>query len=211
MAEIIPAIIADSSEDLQKKIRLVEPYVQRVQIDIMDGIFVSTQSKIGPSDVAKIETPLAVEIHLMVSKPENHIARWLDTQADKIIVHWEATDKFQECINLIKDEDKLFGVALNSETAHQDLANFMDQIDFIQFMTVEPGSYGGKFIDDVLDHVSDFHYFYPDIPIQVDGGINDDTAEEAVKAGVQGLVVGSYIYGSKDIKEAINNLKAIQN
>ena len=172
MVEIIPSIIAKDHKELEEKIRAVEPYVERVQIDIMDGIFVSNRTMDGMAELQKLETNLAIEIHLMVNKPENHIPRFLETKADKFLIHWEATQKFQECINLVKDSDKIFGVALNPETGHEPLGEFTDQLDLIQFMTVSPGAYGAKFIDDVLDKMSDFHFFYPDIPIQVDGGVN---------------------------------------
>ena len=211
MVEVIPSIIAKDYKELEEKIRAVEPYVERVQIDIMDGIFVQNRTMDGMAELQKLETDLAIEIHLMVNKPENHIPRFLETKADKFLVHWETTQKFQECINLVKDSDKIFGAVLNPETGHEPLGEFTEQLDLIQFMTVSPGAYGAKFIDDVLDKMSDFHFFYPDIPIQVDGGVNLITAPKLIQAGAKILVAGSYIFDSDNIGEAINNLREIIN
>lgn len=209
MVEIIPSIIAKDFKELEEKVRAVEPYVERVQIDIMDGIFVQNRTMDGVAEIQKLETDLAIEIHLMVNKPENHIPRWLETRADKFLIHWETTQKFQECINLVKDSDKIFGAVLNPETGHESLGEFTDQLDLIQFMTVSPGAYGSKFIDDVLDKMSDFHFFYPDVPIQVDGGVNLNTAPKLIQAGATILVAGSYIWDSEDIEEAIEKIKNI--
>lgn len=210
MPEIVPAIIAKSYKDLEEKVRAAEPFTDRIHLDIMDGNFVPEMTIDGVTELEKLKTNLAIEAHLMVNKPENHIPRWLDTKVDKIIVHWEATQKFQECVNLVKESDRLFGVAINPETPHELLKDFVDQIDFIQFMTVHPGAYGGQFVEDVLDKMSDFHFFYPDIPIQVDGGVNPDTAPKIIQAGASTLVSGSYIYQSDNIEEAINILKNIE-
>lgn len=210
MIEVIPAIIAKNFRDLENKIKLVEPYADRIHLDIMDGNFVPEMTIDGISELEKLQTSLAMEVHLMVSKPENHIPSWLNTSVDKIIVHWEATQKFKECINLVKESDRLFGVAINPETPHEMLKDFVDQIDFIQFMTVHPGAYGGQFVEDVLDKMSDFHFFYPDIPIQVDGGVNPDTAPKIIQAGASTLISGSYIYQSNNPQEAINILKNIE-
>ena len=211
MTEIVPAIISKNYKDLESKIRLVEPFVDRIHLDVMDGLFVPNMTIDGATELQKIETKLNVEAHLMVNKPENHIPRWLETKADKILVHWEATQKLQECISLVKEGDKLFGVVLNPETNHEVLRDFIDQIDLVQFMTVHPGAYGGDFIEDVLDKMSDFHFFYPDIPIQVDGGVNAETAFKIIQAGASILVSGSYIFSSNNIEEAINLLKRVDN
>lgn len=211
MTEIVPAIISKDYRDLENKVRSVEPFVGRVHLDIMDGIFVPNMTIDGATELQKIETKLNVEAHLMVNKPENHIPRWLQTKADKILVHWEATQKFQECISLVKEGDKLFGVVLNPETNHEVLRDFIDQIDLVQFMTVHPGAYGADFIEDVLDKMSDFHFFYPDIPIQADGGVNTETAFKIIQAGASILVSGSHIFNSENIEEAINSLKRVEN
>lgn len=190
-----------------EKIIAVEPYVERVHLDIGDGIFVPNTTIEGPAELESIDTGLLVGVHLMVSKPENHIARWLLTIIDKFIFHIEATQRAQEVIDAVKEIDRSVGIALNPQTATKSIEPFLDQIDFVHFMTVEPGFYGGKFVDSVVDKISDFHYFYPDMPIEVDGGINPDNAKKLIEAGASMLVVGSYIFEGNDVAKTIVELK----
>src|SRR3989344_9488505 len=105
MTEIVPAIIADSYEELETQIRAIEPYVSRVHIDIMDGIFVPHKTIDGPAEIEKLDTKLEFEIHLMVQKPENKIVSWLGTRADKFLAHAEATSQFSKVIDLVREAD----------------------------------------------------------------------------------------------------------
>jgi ribulose-phosphate 3-epimerase len=207
LVEIIPSILVKTREELIEKILAVEPYVDSVHLDIADGIFVPNVTILGFEETETVETSLAIGVHLMVSKPENHIIRWLKTPADRFVFHIEATQKPREVIGAIKEVDKLVGIALNPQTLISRLESLVDYIDFVHFMTVEPGFYGGRFVEAVLDKISEFHYFYPDKPIQVDGGVNLETAPKLIKAGASRLVVGSYIWESNDVEKAIEELK----
>lgn len=207
MVEIIPSILVKTREELIEKILAVEPYVESVHLDIADGIFAPNITILGFGEIETIETDLAIGVHLMVSKPENHIVRWLETPADRFVFHIEATQKPREVISAIRETDKLVGIAINPQTPADCLESLVDYADFVHFMTVEPGFYGGKFVEAVLDKISEFHYFYPDKPIQVDGGVNLETAPKLIKAGASRLVVGSYIWESKDVEKAIEELK----
>ena len=207
MVEIIPSILVKTKEEFLNKILAVESLTERIHLDIADGIFVPNMTISGFEEVESIETSLKIEAHLMVSKPENHVIRWLETQVDSLIFHIEATQKATEVIEKAKEADRRIGVALNPETPISALAAFIDQIDFVHFMTVEPGFYGGQFVESVLDKMSDFHYFYPDKPISVDGGVNLETAPKLIQAGANTLIVGSYIWNSKDVTQAIEEIK----
>jgi len=203
MVEIIPSILVKTKEEFLNKILAVENIAERVHLDIADGIFVPNMTISGFEEVESVETKLKIDAHLMVSKPENHIIRWLETSVDSITFHIEATQKAQEIIEKAKEADRRVGIALNPETPISALAAFIDQIDFVHFMTVEPGFYGGQFVESVLDKMSDFFYFYPDKPISVDGGVSPETAPKLVQAGASVLISGSYIWNSGDIKKAI--------
>src|SRR3990167_982992 len=209
MVEIIPSILVKTKEEFLNKILAVENLTERVHLDIADGIFVPNMTISGFEEIESIETSLKIEAHLMVSKPENHIIRWLETQVDSLIFHIEATQKATEVIEKAKEADRRIGVALNPETPISVLANFIDQIDFVHFMTVEPGFYGGKFVSAVIDKIKDFHYFYHDKPVEVYGGVTPDTAKQLVEAGTTQLVVGSYIWKAEDINKAIEKLKNV--
>lgn len=186
---------------------LVEPYVDRIHLDIADGIFVPNMTLLGLEEAEGLDISSKIEVHLMVSKPENHIVRWLETPVDKFIFHIEATDKAQAVIDPIKEADRLVGIALNPKTPVDKIKPFIDQIDFVHFMTVEPGFYGGQFVDSVIDKIKDFHFYYPDKPIEVDGGVTPETAPRLIEAGVTMLVVGSYIWESRNIKNAIEKME----
>ncbi|MBI2063094.1 MAG: ribulose-phosphate 3-epimerase [Candidatus Yanofskybacteria bacterium] len=209
MIEIIPAILVKNREELLEKIAAMEAHAERVHLDIADGIFVPNMTILGFEEMESLDTNLKFEVHLMVSKPENHIVRWLETPADKFIFHIEATNKSQEVIDAVKEADKTIGIALNPQTPIAKIEPFIDQIDFVHFMTVEPGFYGGKFVDTVIDKIKDFHFYYPDKTVEVDGGITPETAPKLIEAGVNMFVVGSYIWEGKDQAEAIKKLKEI--
>lgn len=207
--EIIPSILVKTKEELMSKIKVVESYVERVHLDIADGIFVPNTTIIGFKEVEEIESGIMMDVHLMVSKPENHVVRWLETNVDGIIFHIEATAKTQEVIDLIKESDRVVGIALNPQTPIEKIESHVNQIDFVHFMTVEPGFYGGKFLDLVIQKIKDFHYLYPDKKIQVDGGVNLDNIDALSEAGVSMFVVGSYLYNSQDVGKAIEELKKV--
>lgn len=207
MIEIIPAILVRTREELEAVIHKLEPYTERVHLDIADGIFVETKTIDGFEDIEQIQTNLKFDIHLMVSKPENHIARWLTTPADRFIFHAESTHKHVEVINLIKEGEASVGMALNPDTATDTIKDFVDLVDFTMFMSVIPGRQGAPFVPSVVDKIKDFHFYYPDKPIMVDGGVSDKTAPDLCAAGATMLVSGSYVLKSKDITQAIETLK----
>lgn len=207
MIELIPSILVKTKEEMLEKILAIEPYGERVHLDVTDGIFVSNMTIGGFEEVEAIETTLKIDTHLMVSKPENHIRRWLETPVDKIIFHIEATQKALEIITTIKEGERMVGIALNPSTPLSAIKKIINDVDFVHFMTVEPGFYGGQFLETVIQKISDCRYFYPDKPIEVDGGINPKNAPELVKAGASTLIVGSYIWQSGDVGKAIQTMK----
>lgn len=207
MTEVIPSILVKTKEELLNKILAVEPHVERVHLDIADGIFVPNMTILGFEEIEALDTNLKIEVHLMVSKPENHIVHWLETLADKFVFHIEATSRVQEVIDAVKEADKSVGVALNPQAPVSKIEPYIDQVDFVHFMTVEPGFYGGKFVESVVDKIKDFHFYYPDKPIEVDGGITPETAPRLIEAGATILVAGSYIWEARDKTEAINQLR----
>ncbi len=207
MIEIIPSVLVKTREELIEKITAVEPYVERIHLDIADGIFVPNMTILGLEEMDELDTKLKIGVHLMVSKPENHIVHWLETFADKFIFHIEGTAQARKVIDAVKEAEKLVGIAMNPETPVSKIEPFIDQVDFVHFMTVEPGFYGGKFVDSVVDKIKDFHFYYPDKPIEVDGGVAPDNVVQLIEAGATILVAGSYIWESGDVAAAIEALK----
>ncbi len=211
MAEIIPSILVQKKEELLDKLMAVESFVERVHLDIADGIFVPNVTIGGFNEMETIETDLKIGVHLMVSKPENHINHWLGTAVDRFIFHIEATSRGREVIDAAKENDRMIGVALNPQTPVSEIESLVDQVDFVNFMTVEPGFYGSKFEESVITKIADFHFYYPDKPILVDGGVTPTTIPKLVEAGATMLVSGSYIFKSKDIEKAIRELEKVAN
>ncbi len=216
MIEIIPAIIAHSQDELNDKVKAVERYAKKVQLDIMDGNFVSDVT-VGVEELNKIETNLEIQVHLMVTKPEDVIGLWVSVPSvTEIIFHIEATDKANEIIDIIKKGGKIAGVAINPDTSLDKLFNIMGTMSdmvpmmFVQFMTVHPGKYGSDFVEGVLPKIADFKSRYPNIPIAADGAVNNLTIKKLEDVGVSMFVSGSYIFsGIKHVDEAIEELRKI--
>lgn len=209
MIQIIPAILTNSPDELEKMIRQIEPYTTRAHLDIADGVFVSNTTIKGIEELESIHTPLKVTVHLMVQEPENVLDQWLNTGAEALIFHIESTKKMDELISRTKAGGKNVGIAINPDTPIEDVAPFVDRVDFMQFMTVDPGFYGSEFKESVLGKIKSFRQKYPDIEIRVDGGISPATAKEAIRAGADVLVSGSFIFKSGDVGKAIEELKKI--
>lgn len=208
MIEIIPSILVKTKEEFLKKMMMAEGCCARVHLDIADGIFVPNMTISGFQEMREMATTLKAGVHLMVSKPENHLLPWLDNPAvESITFHVEATKKYQEVAMAVKEAEKMVGVALNPGTPLEAIKPFIDDLDFVHFMTVEPGFYGGQFLPAVLDKINDCRYFYPDKPIVADGGVTPATASQLVKAGASTLIVGSYLWNAQNIGDAIREIK----
>lgn len=210
MVEIIPAIIAKSYEEFESMIKKVEPYTNRVHLDIMDGEFVQNSTIEGYEELTKFmesfpETKLKFEVHLMISRPENKIDNWLKTAADKYLIHFESTDK--DLTGSVKSKGHSFGLVLNPETNIDIIDNWASKIDLVQLMSVHPGHYGKEFLPEIEDKIKALHLKYSDLPIQIDGGMNPETARIVAEAGANFIISGSYIMKSEDPAQAIKDLK----
>lgn len=206
MIEIIPSILVKTEKELLEKVLVTESLTGRAHLDIADGLFVSNVTIEGPREIDRLKTSLKFTVHLMVSRPENHLGRWLalaeTEKVDQFIFHVEGSPQPLVAINLLKDQNCLAGLALNPSTPLSTIKSLIDEIDFVHFLTVEPGFYGGKFLPEVVSKIVDFHYFYPDKIISVDGGVNPDNASELIKAGASRLVVGSYLWQNENLGRA---------
>jgi len=220
--EIVPSIIARTYEEFETLIKKVEPFVNRVQIDIMDGSFVQNVTISGPEELKTFfskfpETKLKFEVHLMVTDPKEKIYRWFETPADKFLIHCESFTNNEglgdslicDIKDIIKANGRLVGVVLNPETSLETIDSVVGEIDCVQLMGSEPGAYGAYFMEQTIPRITEIHSRYPEIPIQVDCGMNPETGKRAVSAGASTLIVGSYIFNSPDPEKAIQELKAI--
>jgi len=206
MIKIIPAILAKSYSEFESMVLKIEPYVDLVHLDIADGKFVPNKTIDGYEEIQRIKTNLQFEIHLMIEKPEEIIENWLKTRAIRFLIHIESTKKFKNLIGEIRKSRKEIGGVLNPKTDYIEIEPYLDEINLVQFMTVDPGFYGSPFLPDVLEKIKDFHRQYPNKLIQVDGGINPETIKLVELVGATRAAVGSFIFKSSNLKEALENL-----
>ena len=210
MTKIIPSILAKTSEEFEKLLRIVEPYVDRVHLDIGDGDFVLTKTISGYEELMIMETKVKFDVHLMVSRPEDQMYFWYKTKADRFLIHAETDHGHRNLVESIHLNGRKVGLVLNPETQIEKIFELMDNIDFVQFMTVHPGNYGGEFVESVIDKILDFNGRYPDIPIMADGAIHSETARRLIAVGTSMLVVGTHILNEgKDVGKAIEELRKI--
>jgi ribulose-phosphate 3-epimerase len=213
MVKVSPSILSADFTKLGAEIKKLEKYVDMFHIDVMDGHFVPNITY-GPIVLEAVNhvTKLPLEADLMISNPERYISDFAVSGADIITVHPEADVHLHRTLTKIRELGARAGVSLNPATPLTAIENVLDRIDHLLIMTVNPGFAGQKFIDSMLQKIIAAKKLIRvnklKIPIEVDGGINAETAKKAVKAGADILVAGSYIYGSKSPISAIKSLKS---
>lgn len=205
---VAPSLLATDFSKLKEEIQEVEKYgAEYLHLDVMDGNFVPNISYGAPiiSSIRK-HSNLVFDVHLMVENPDKFIKDMVDAGADIITVHVEATKHLNRTIQLIKSYGKKVGISLNPSTPIEMIKHDLKNVDMVLIMTVNPGFGGQKFIDDMLEKIKELRAIAPNIDIEVDGGINNETGKLAKEAGANILVAGSYIF-SGNYKEKIESLK----
>jgi len=182
-----------------------------IHVDVMDGHFVQNIT-MGPPIIKMIRkcTKLPFDVHLMISPVEKYIKAFADAGSDIITIHPEATDNLKRAVGTIKSLGKKAGVSLNPKTPISALMDVINDIDLILIMSVNPGFAGQSFMGEVLPKVTELRKMINDkklkIDIEIDGGINFETAPLAVKAGANILVSGTTIF-SGSLKDNIQKLR----
>ncbi|MDP7646389.1 MAG: ribulose-phosphate 3-epimerase, partial [Candidatus Peribacteraceae bacterium] len=173
------------------------------------GHFVDNLS-FGAPVVEDIDTELKIDVHLMVENPADRVEEFLKAGAKHITFHAEAvkkSDQRKALIEPIKSGGATAGIAINPQTQLSEVDDVIDQVDLLLVMSVHPGFGGQAFIDDVLDKVIKARAKHPDLMIQMDGGVDDQTAPKCIEAGANNLVSGSFIFGADDREAAIASLR----
>lgn len=204
--KIAASILSSDFGELNKEIKSVEPYVDIIHVDVMDGHFVPNLT-FGLPILQDIKTKKMIECHLMVLNPDNYLDDYAKAGAKRLIVHQEACPHLHRTIQHIKSLGCRAAVALNPATPLPVLEDIIDDVDMVLLMTVNPGFSGQDFIPGVLSKVMYLRELKADLDIEVDGGINAKTGRLCRGAGANVLVSASYIFDSRDRKKAIALLK----
>lgn len=206
--KIAPSLLSADFSILKEEVEKIEKSgATHLHLDVMDGDFVPNIT-FGAGVISSIRphTNLIFDIHMMVTNPERYIEDMVKAGADSITVHAEATKHLDRTVNLIKSYNVKACVALNPSTPISIIENIAYALDMILVMSVNPGFGGQKFIPQALEKIKKLRELYPNIDIEVDGGINDKTASMVKQAGANVLVAGSYVF-SGDYKQRIDSLK----
>lgn len=207
---VAPSILSSDFANLEKEIkRLEKSGADWIHVDVMDGHFVPNLT-IGAPVVKAVNkvSSIPLDVHLMISNPEKYIKDFAYAGSDIITFHYEAaSDKVEDLAKEIKSYGIKAGISIKPKTPVSAIANYIHLFDLVLIMTVEPGFGGQKFMPDCADKIKAVKEISPDVIVEVDGGINNITANYCKDLGVNALVAGNYVFLSSDMKEAIASLR----
>ncbi|EIJ77614.1 ribulose-phosphate 3-epimerase (plasmid) [Bacillus methanolicus PB1] len=213
MIKIAPSILSANFARLEEEIKDVERGgADYIHVDVMDGHFVPNIT-IGPLIVEAIRpvTNLPLDVHLMIENPDQYIGTFAKAGADILSVHVETCLHLHRTIQYIKSEGIKAGVVLNPHTPISMIEHVIEDVDLVLLMTVNPGFGGQSFIYSVLPKIKQIATIVNErklqVEIEVDGGVNPETAKLCIEAGANVLVAGSAIYNQKDRSQAIARIR----
>ena len=209
--KIAPSILSADLLKVNDEIKGVGRYADLIHVDIMDGIFVPPTT-VDSNFVKTINPKVPLDVHLMVHEPSDYFIKgFIDAGVHSITIHEEACRYPAKQINFIKQNKKKAAISIKPDTSLDKIRKYLDAVDMVLIMTVEPGWAGQKFIESTMHKVSELRKLKPKLDIEVDGGINPYTARIAFEAGANVFVAGTSIFGKKDrvaaIKEILKSLK----
>lgn len=213
---IAPSILSADFGRINEEIASIERFSDFIHVDVMDGHFVPNIT-FGPGQIAKMRSGRPFDVHLMIEHPEKYLEKFAEgvkkavgdelVAQSYLVVHVEAVKDLSGVVHVIKNLGMKAGVALNPMTELDSAESVLDDVDMVLCMTVNPGFGGQKFINSVLPKVAKLREMRPKLNIEVDGGINTETAKLAREAGANILVAGNYVFAAMDREAALESLR----
>lgn len=213
--KVAPSILSVLNQDLNQIFKTLEDAnIEYLHLDVMDNVFVPNITfDFNLVKEIKPKTKMILDTHLMIANPDELIDEYIKTKSDYLCFHIEAAKNPKEIIKKIKDNKLKCGVSIKPNTPVSTIKPYLQDIDLVLVMSVEPGFGGQKFMVDMLEKVkllkelrenNNYHYL-----IEIDGGLNNNTAVLAKEAGCDIIVVGTYLFNSEDIKKTVKELESI--
>ena len=211
MVKVAPSILAANFEQLEDEIKeVVQAGADYIHVDVMDGEFVNNETPgLEMYERARKATDIIIDTHLMVENPEN----WIDdfSKSDIITFHLEAVDEetAYTIIERLHELEIKAGISIKPDTPVEEIMPYLDRIDMVLVMLVEPGWGGQKMMEECLEKVTIIREAYPDIDIEVDGGINLENVQKVKEAGANVIVAGTAVFKAINKQDAIIKLKSL--
>ncbi|MDA1038465.1 MAG: hypothetical protein O2877_02125 [bacterium] len=217
MNEIIPALLVESEKEFERRLRLIEPHVKTVQVDVLDGIMFPHISWYDARNIGAFLTTVNFELHLMVENPLAVVEEWKEyvPTLTRVIFHAEIDRQHQGLVDAMKELGLEVGMALNPETPISEAHHELSELDELLLMSVHPGASAqgigdekhGLTKEDLFEKIISIHKRYPTITLGADGGINLDNIHHFKEAGISRFCVGSAIFNQTDPIKALNDLQ----
>jgi len=213
MIKISPSVLASDLSNLASEVQEIEKAgAEMAHLDVMDGVFVPNMSFGMPViECLRNKSNIIFDVHLMIVNPEKYAKRFIDAGADIVTFHLEACEDPRALLKEIRANGAKAAISIKPATVASAIFDYLDDLDMVLVMTVEPGYGGQKFMADMLPKIKEIRSEIErrglDIDIQVDGGINAETAKLCVEAGANVLVAGSSVFKASDRKAAIDVLR----
>ncbi len=208
--KVAPSLLACDFSKMGEEVRaVVDAGADMIHCDVMDGHFVPNIT-FGPPVIASLRAhcEALVDVHLMIERPEEYVQSFVDAGADIITFQIEAARHPHRLLSTIRDLGCKAGVVLNPGTPEESIEYLANMVDMVLIMSVNPGFGGQAFIPEMLRKIKNIRDMIGDRDLEVDGGIDEETAAAVVEAGANVLVAGSYVFRSPSYLEAIDRLKA---
>ena len=209
---ISPSILGGSFANMQDTIKLIDrSKAEYIHFDVMDGDFVPNLT-FGPQFISNVRffSKKIFDVHLMINRVGKFLDDYIKAGSDIITFHLEIDEDINDLITKIKNNNIQCGIAIKPDTPWENLKPYLDNIDQIIIMTVEPGFGGQKFMDDQLSKITQLKKYLVDnqyqIDLEIDGGVNFETGKKCIDAGANILVAGSFLFKQEDLTQATNQL-----